>query len=179
MAMTMTDEEALLVNTIVHILQDDRVVNPFGGSVPVEKVQNVLVARHTSLFRRVVGGKRGAWLAFLARHRTTFVVFVDVYRKLRRVRLLWQAGWRMADEQEEFHRIGHEQYLVAALVHFLVMQPEGRQRTVDAFMHAYPELSFAHATLAPLPRRGDLVRVIRKHHHLVRFDRDTFELSLP
>ena len=130
----------------------------------------MIIRRHAHLFLRVVGYQPGAWLDFVTRHPTTFVIVFDKHRKFRRVRLLWQAeGWQLADEQAELRRFAHEQRIVAAVVQYVARL--GHPTTLDSFIyHACPSL--------PLPRRGDLVRMIRKHHHLLCFDRDTFELSL-
>ena len=141
------------------------------GSVPIETLRHTILYRHAELFGRVVGHKPGAWLDFLTRHATTFVVFYDAYRHFRRVRLLWQAeGWQLVDEQAEFRRSAYERCILAAIVRHVGLRPRGC--TVDDFVRVCPPD-------LPLPRRGDLVRLIRKHRQWVRFDRDTFELSLP
>ena len=100
----------------------------------------------------------------------TFVMFLDAYRKMRRVRLLWQAAdWPWADERAEVDRVRCEQYVLGALVRYVVTMR--RPCTLDTFLHVHADL--------PLPRRGDLVRLLHKHRHVIRFDRNTFELSLP
>ena len=177
-------DEHCLVNIVAHTILFDRWVNPYAGSLPVEKVQNTVLLRHPDLFRRVVGHKSRGWLDFLNRHRTVFVVFLDPFRNLRRVRVIDQRDWQVADEREEMERLATEQSIIGAVVNFVVMQPEGRRCTLDAFIDAYPQLPFVRTSplgepTARMLRRGDLVRLIRRYSCVIRFDNDSFELSLP
>ena len=104
-------------------------------------------------------------------------MFTESLRGIRRVRLLWQSDWQDADEREEQERAVYEQAVVASAVAFV-----GRGGAMlEAFIHACPvvPLTPGGEPLFGLPPRGDLVRLLYRHRHLIQFDRNTFRLTLP
>jgi hypothetical protein len=137
------------------------------GIVPFERLQNHIASWHRGLYDQIVGTQRRAFVDFLRRHPDVFVIFDRPYR----VRLRWQHAWREADGRKDADRALADHRVVDAARRFVCVCAYQRIVTLDDFL-ASP---FAPTEL----RRGDTVRVLRRHPATIRFDRNTFELSLP
>ena len=180
------NEELLLRNTLFYLRS--HMHNPFKGvfahgfvhspslatgSMPVERLQNLVSLNHPVLYAAVVGKRRRGWLWFLERHTDVMVVFlVDTSR---RVRWLGHPRWKAGDIQETAARNAMRQHIQAMLCRYL-HQWQGETQTVDDFIHAYKYLPGNACRLVPLPPRGDLVRLIRQSSDLFLYDNTTFQI---
>eukprot|EP00996_Jenningsia_fusiforme_P002726 NODE_3547_length_957_cov_3.842511_g3257_i0.p1 GENE.NODE_3547_length_957_cov_3.842511_g3257_i0~~NODE_3547_length_957_cov_3.842511_g3257_i0.p1 ORF type:complete len:218 (+),score=19.74 NODE_3547_length_957_cov_3.842511_g3257_i0:54-656(+) len=159
----------------IQLYLDDRAFNRFGGSVALEKLQNLMRSRHPDLYADVVGFGQNAWRNYLRQHQMLFAVFAKDENQLR-VHLTSNLGWEFADACEARVRNATESHLVACITEFLAQKctssptsPSGLPGVpgvpVDEFIAAYPSLPLVacNPEAFPLPPRGDLVRFIRKH----------------
>ena len=140
-----------------------------------------------TVFRKVVPPPLARqWVSFLRSHSHIFVVFLAGENCCQwRVRLWsarpagrrgpaagWRCGWRAADHRENCDREIRRRAWLDAVRRFLLACERPRV-PVDEFM-ASP---FA-VHEAPM-RRGDLIRLVRRHPETARYDPDTYELYLP
>lgn len=157
-------------------LLDNPTYNPYKGSVSVEKIQNIMLARYPDLFNEVVGKKHNGWKEYIERHLDMFQLSSAKDGKIR-MRLHEHTEWEMGDLQEQHEREAKEQHFVDCLVAYLQSRPN-RQCSVDEFIEEYPRLpqnQIIQASMggvmdgAPLfpelgrKNRGDLVRLIQRH----------------
>lgn len=157
------EAEAYATEVIAKYLNDSA-INPYKGSVPVERIQNIFRGRHAELYDAVVGSKHSAWKRYIERNSDIFAYF-SVEEGKWRMRLLDHVDWQKGDQEEEAARDAWESHLTKALTAYLNTVP-GKTSTLDAFMSAYPAMSDAKRLLDgshyTLPHRGDLVRFIRR-----------------
>ena len=150
---------------IVGFLSDPN-INPYKGSVPVERIQNIFRGKHADLYEAVVGNKHSAWRRYIERNSDILRDFPIEDGKWR-MRLLAHVEWQRGDQQEEAARNAWDTHLTQTLTVYLESQ-HGRTSTLDAFMSAYPGLpqyrfnQEGPKTYTSLPHRGDLVRFIRR-----------------
>jgi len=162
----------------------DESINPYRGSVPVERIQNVVRSKHTDLYNIVVGSRHNSWRRYVERHPDVFHLFAVEDGKWR-MRLIQHADWEEGDRKEQADRQSKEEHLVACLFLFL-QRLGGRGCKVDEFMDAYPTLPPNLALIQagkedqiyPLPARGDLVRFVRRHPDNFFYDPDSLSMGL-
>ena len=133
---------------------------------------------YPALYAAVTGLRHRRWLDFLWRHSHIVVVFQWCSRC--RVRWVGHTNWvdgdaRLASEQSSAR--GHVLYMLS----LFLRQWQGEAKTVDDFIESYPYLpgncvERDRTPIIPLPRRGDLVRLIRQHGHLFLYNSDTFQI---
>eukprot|EP00667_Euglena_gracilis_P000707 EG_transcript_707 len=156
------EKEQQATKLIEEYLQDPT-INPYQGSVPVERIQNLFRSRHSALYEEVVGSKHSAWKRFIERNANVFSIF-SVDEGKWRMRLLYHADWEAGDRKEEDARSAWEAHFTAVLAAYLASR-EGRTSTLDEFMAAYPALvdpADRDKSQYTLPHRGDLVRFLRR-----------------
>ena len=160
------EAEKQVTDIIVGYLHNPN-INPFKGSVPVERIQNIFRGRYASLYEQVVGSKHSAWKRYIERNSDVFRFFPIEEGKWR-MRLLCHTKWQEGDQQEEAAREALETHFTNTLTAYLELLPE-KKSSLDAFMEAYPSMpqnkrtdGTDGATQYPLPHRGDLVRFIRR-----------------
>uniref|UniRef100_A0A7S4CZA9 Uncharacterized protein n=1 Tax=Eutreptiella gymnastica TaxID=73025 RepID=A0A7S4CZA9_9EUGL len=165
-----------LKESTIRLLEDDK-INPFKGSVPLEKIQNILSCNrgpYTDLYHVVVGKGKGKLKAFLQQYPDTFQHFAIEDGKWR-LRLTKHTNYEFADREERRVREREVKHFLDALQMYLEKQPS-RCCKVDDFIAAYPHLSI-NKVLATgelehkLPPRGDLVRFVEKHTSLFRYEK--------
>eukprot|EP00667_Euglena_gracilis_P002686 EG_transcript_2691 len=176
----LSEFEAQLTETTILYLQDET-INPFRGSVPVERIQNVVRSKHADLYNTVVGTRHNSWRRYVERHPDVFHLF-SVEDGKWRMRLVQHENWEEGDRQEQVERQSKEQHLITCLSLFLERR-QGMSCKVDEFMESYPTLPpnlGVHdlESVHPLPARGDLVRFVRRHACYFMYDPDTLSLSL-
>jgi hypothetical protein len=155
-------------------------INPFRGSVPIERLQNVLRTYYPDLYNTVVGTKHNSWRRFVERHNNVFHVFCIDGGKWR-MRLLIHTDWQIGDREEQNNRAARESHLIECLLMYMETKPDGACK-VDEFMDAYPHLPQNDPTsldYIPLPARGDLVRFTRRHPLYFVYDPDTLSIRPP
>lgn len=159
----------------------DTTINPYQGSVPVERIQNLFRSRYPGPYDEVVGNKHSAWKRFIERHNDVFSIFPIEEGKWR-MRLLCHEDWKAGDQKEEAARDAWEHHFTAVLTSFL-QEREDKASTLDAFMAAYPNLpenaikgAETDAPEYPLPHRGDLVRFLRRSA-VFSFDPTSFRIG--
>jgi hypothetical protein len=176
-----TQNEMRLIGLVVGLLEDAN-MNPYKGSVPVERIQNVIRAQHGPLYTLIVGSRHNSWKRFLEFHPRTFHLFCVDDGKWR-MRLVRHCDWREADLQEQEERHTRDSHLIGCLATFLRTQPNGHCR-VDDFRNAYPSLPQNRTPDGgkeppyPLPARGDLTRFVRRHPARFIYDKDNFSIIL-
>eukprot|EP00668_Euglena_longa_P006864 GGOE01008201.1.p1 GENE.GGOE01008201.1~~GGOE01008201.1.p1 ORF type:complete len:897 (-),score=110.54 GGOE01008201.1:631-3066(-) len=176
----MNEFEMQLTETTIIYLEDET-INPFRGSVPVERIQNVVRSKHADLYNTVVGTRHNSWRRYVERHPDVFHLF-SVEDGKWRMRLVQHENWEEGDRLEQVERQSKEQHLISCLSLFLERR-QGMNCKVDEFMEAYPTLPPNQGLLDiesthPLPARGDLVRFVRRHSCFFVYDPDTLSLSL-
>jgi len=168
------EREAQATQIIVDYLTDP-CTNPYQGSVPVERIQNIFRGRYGELYDTVVGNKHSAWKRYIERNAGVFTYFPIEEGKWR-MRLLSHHEWEKGDRAEEAARDAWDSHLTKALTAYLASMPD-KTSSLDEFMAAYPNLSeVTKASDAPqytLPHRGDLVRFIRRSNTF-SYDTHTF-----
>jgi hypothetical protein len=232
-------EEERVVQILVAYMKDPA-INPWGGSVAVERLQNLMWAEHPELHRKIFIPRRGSWIKFITRHSRVFGSFdegstLKVY--LRHSRSWYAADWWRGYIQPvgafcdgacgadtvgwtalpnphphpQFHShpahplfrrapspaYVREWHIISRLCLFIgTRSPAPGPRTsrtgaryqegcctVDEFIAAYPELpgNWCGADgnqYWPLPPRGDLVRLIRRHSQTVTYDPNGYVLRI-
>eukprot|EP00667_Euglena_gracilis_P011264 EG_transcript_11497 len=172
-------EQDLKDITIAYLL--DRDINRYQGSVPVEKIQNILRCQHRDLYDKVVGSKHRSWNKFVEKHQDAFELFSIEDGKWR-MRLTSQTDYKQGDQQEKQARETEDAHFLKALTQYLLSLPE-RSCRVDDFIAAYPDLpcnrllpngSLEH----PLPKRGDFVRFVKRHNKQFAYDQSQFMIRL-
>lgn len=160
----------------IHLLEN-RKVNPFEGSVPLEKIQNILSCSrgpYTDLYHAVVGKGKGKLIQFFNQYPETFEHFGIEDGKWR-LRLTRHKNFRFGDQCEKATRQAEVTHLLGALRFYLERQP-GYWCKVDDFIEAYEHLPCNVRTpdgslVLPLPPRGDLVRFVEKHTDCFRYEK--------
>jgi hypothetical protein len=177
------DLELQLADATTALMQSDS-INPFWGSVPVERIQNAARAKHAELYNAVVGSRHNSWRRFVERHPDAFHLFALEDGKSR-MRLIQHVHWEEGDRREVEERRQREAHLALCLDLHLRGRPNGFCR-VDEFMNAYPSLppnclpgaSINGTPVHALPARGDLVRFVRRHADRFVYDADTLSMGL-
>eukprot|EP00667_Euglena_gracilis_P029095 EG_transcript_38021 len=105
-----------LVLEMLEILLDNPKVNKHGGSVPVEKLHNLLQDRYGRLLQRVLQG--GTFAEFVSRHPGRFVVFFASPTR-QHVRAVWHRDWREADQRAKEEYLSTKSHVLRALVEHL------------------------------------------------------------
>jgi hypothetical protein len=176
-----TQNELKLIEIVVGLLED-QTMNPYKGSVPVERIQNVVRSQYNHLYNLIVGSRHNSWKRFLEYHPKVFHLFCVDDGKWR-MRLVRHCDWREADLQEQEERQSKEFHLISCLATYLRMQPNFSCR-VDDFRVAYPNLPQNQPREPggnppyPLPARGDLTRFVRRHPTHFIYDKDNFSIIL-
>jgi hypothetical protein len=133
------------------------------------------------LYDRVVGRHARNWRRFVEKHGETLIAFEEPLKSgVTRVRWAGQWNWAQGDAQYEYERFMIQQHLRRMLWRFLQLQ-DHKDQPIDEFINAYPRLpgnplQWTGQPWIPLPRRGDLVRFIRRNPHLFKYDADTFRV---
>lgn len=166
------------LTTLTQTYLDSKDVNPYKGSVPMERIQNAMRSKHPDLYHTVVGTWHNSWRRYIERHADVFHLFSIEDGKWR-VRLLIHTNFAEGDLKEQQDRDGKENHLIKCLVNFL--QPSASKSCkVDDFMAAYPTLLENSQSEAPvdLPARGDLVRFVRRHSAFFGYDAENLSILL-
>ena len=89
--------EQELIHITVGILTDP-LLNPYQGSIPVERTQNICRSKYPLLYDLVVGSRHNSWRRFLERHSDVFgVLSVDDGKW--RMRWLEHIDWQVCSEK--------------------------------------------------------------------------------
>lgn len=166
---------------IVTELLQNRDVNPYLGTVAIEKIQNICKIRFPDLYAAVVG--KSHWKDWVERHHHFFVIEYNQAKQMR-LRLRKNDHWVWADALGDAERREYYIHLRACLMQFALLLDK-RSYSINMFIGAYPsryrfddadrylcEL-FQEACLTqgiishrfPLLKRGDLVKYIRRYCH--------------
>jgi hypothetical protein len=152
----MSWDELELKQKLIELLSNEE-RNPHKGSMPLERVQNILSSEaYADLYDRAVGKGKGRLREFLNRHSDITVFGLEDGKKWR-VRLTSNVHYAEGDERESQAAKEKEDYIVGELEGFLA---EVRTCDVDAFIAHYQN---GDARKYVLPNRGDLVRLVLKH----------------
>uniref|UniRef100_A0A7S1HY81 Uncharacterized protein n=1 Tax=Eutreptiella gymnastica TaxID=73025 RepID=A0A7S1HY81_9EUGL len=169
----MNEAEQELCNHAIHYLSDGN-INPYRGSVAVEKIQNVLRSNHRDLYQKVVGTGHRSWNAFINKWAVFFETFCIDDGKWR-MRLRTDTTFQKGDDAEKQAREDIDFHLLTTLINFL-RTCESNQCKVDDFMAAYPYLPEnrrqRNADGTPrfaLRHRGDFVRFVKKHPKIFQY----------
>lgn len=144
----------------------DRGLNPHQGSLPLEKLMNVLRLRQPIL-ANVVGTSKASFLAFVERHSGVLGSHLDDDGLLVRIFLRHNVDYALRDAAKGAADRCHDEQTEETLTHFLAMQP-GQCATIDACM----EIT-GHRM-----RRGDLARFLRMRQSKFELDRRRFLVRL-
>lgn len=147
----------------------DKEFNPYEGSVSLEKVQNAITHEQGSLLKLVLHGR--TFSALIKAYPDLFVVFTVESSKMR-MRYHAHAKWEEGDRQARAERYAENSHFEKVLSCFLWHCPN-KEASVDAFMKAYPDLPYnvsPSGKIYPLPKRGDLVRLIRHKTRTFSFE---------
>jgi hypothetical protein len=162
-----TDAETKLKMEMIKLLNDPS-RNPYGGSMPLEKIQNILSSDngpYTQLYNEAVGKGKGKLSMFLSKHPEITVFGLEGGKKWR-VRLTDNKDYEKGDQKEKAAIEAKEKHLLRTLEQYLNEQKD-RSCEVDNFIKAYPTLPEATGPDGKLkyelPNRGDLVRFVLKH----------------
>lgn len=166
----------MLCYIVVNLLQS-RDVNPYLGTVAIEKIQNICKIRFPELYVSVVG--KSLWKDWVERHNHYFVIEYN-HAKQMRLRLRKNDRWLWADALGDAERQEYYTHLRACLTQFALLL-DAKSYSINTFIGAYPrrypsvdgylDLLFQEACLTqgivshrfPLLRRGDLVKYIRRY----------------
>eukprot|EP00667_Euglena_gracilis_P008833 EG_transcript_8958 len=169
--------EGLVLEMLENLLDCPK-VNKHRGSVPVEKLHNLLQDRYGRLLQRVLQG--WTFAEFVGRFPGRFVVFFASPTR-QHVRAVWHRDWREGDQRAKEEYLSMKSHIMRALVEHLRRQT-GYSSTVTCFMEAYPTLPCNAPArgrpLAPLPKRGDLVRLVKGREDLFYFDGESYRIHL-
>jgi len=176
----MDEYETQLKDITVGYLMDKE-INRFHGSVPVEKIQNILRCQHRDLYDKVVGSKHRSWNKFVEKHQDTFELFSIEDGKWR-MRLTSHTNFRLGDRKEKEARETEDLHFLKALTQYLHSLPD-RACKVDDFIAAYPDLPCNrllpdHTLEHPLPKRGDFVRFVKRHSKNFAYDPSMYVIRL-
>lgn len=172
-------EDDLKSITIGYLMDPE--INRYKGSVPVEKIQNILRCQHRDLYDKVVGSKHRSWNKFVEKHQETFELFSIEDGKWR-MRLTSHTDYKLGDQREKQARETEDAHFLKALTQYLLSLPE-RACKVDDFIAAYADLPcnkvLPDGTLEhPLPKRGDFVRFVKRHAKNFAYDQSIFLIRL-
>ena len=148
-----------LQQLVVRLLSDSK-FNPYGGSVPLEKIHRICSTNemYCALYEQVVGKGKGRLHSLLDRQPDVTVFPLEGGRRWR-VRLTSNLDYAQADQLESQAARDNEERMISSLSAYLALQPGG-SCDVDAFLE---HLRASCAMKNELPNRGDLVRLILKH----------------
>eukprot|EP00667_Euglena_gracilis_P021174 EG_transcript_23141 len=171
--------EGLLLDIIIDMLED-YAINPHHGSVSLEKLQST-IAQHRPGYLRLALRRHRTFADFVAAHPHLFHVFLSHSGK-KRIRYALHVNWQAADAENRSSHRALCVYIERALADFLRTQPQ-RCGTVTAFIEAYPTLpcNVQGSRQSPppsLPKRGDLVRMIRHWNQRFQFDSQSHTVTL-
>jgi len=168
-AFIITPAEQVILDVVADLLEDEG-FNPGHGSVAVEKVLHAVGHRCPSVLRLVLRDRN--FQTFIASHPERFHVFAVGPIKWR-LRSVHHTHWQAADARNRSQRRATNAHVEAAWIAFLRAQP-GHCATVNTFIAAYPTLPYHYRPggerVPELPRRGDLVRLVRYRSHIFDFD---------
>ena len=136
--------------------------NPYQGSMPLERCQNILSSEQATLYNAVIGKGKGKLRQFLDRHPEITLFCLDDGKKWR-VRLRSNEDYAEKDQQEAEATKAREAFLVDALCAFLREPLQGGTCEVDAFIEHEKSVVAGQQKYGKLPDRGDLVRLVLKH----------------
>eukprot|EP00669_Euglena_mutabilis_P001566 TRINITY_DN1201_c0_g2_i1.p2 TRINITY_DN1201_c0_g2~~TRINITY_DN1201_c0_g2_i1.p2 ORF type:complete len:277 (+),score=67.29 TRINITY_DN1201_c0_g2_i1:29-832(+) len=177
-AVNPTSPAEQVILDVVSDLLDDEGFNPGHGSVAVEKVLHAVGHRCPSVLRLVLRNR--TFHTFIVSHPEMFHIFAVGPIKWR-LRSVHHAHWEAADARNRSQRRATNAVVEAAWVAFLRYQP-GFCATVNDFIAAYPTLPYHHRfggeRVLELPRRGDLVRLVRYRSHIFDFDNVSHVVTL-
>eukprot|EP01012_Entosiphon_sulcatum_P008049 TRINITY_DN14240_c0_g1_i1.p1 TRINITY_DN14240_c0_g1~~TRINITY_DN14240_c0_g1_i1.p1 ORF type:complete len:607 (-),score=38.66 TRINITY_DN14240_c0_g1_i1:192-2012(-) len=173
------DQEEQLVQLTIQFLESPY-NNPNQGSVPAESIHNNIKSGYPDLYQNVVGTRHNSWRRFIERHPEVFHMFQQEAGKWR-IRLLSHQHWAEADRKQQLVRQSNDGHVLQCLINYLTQLPSHSCK-VDEFIEAYPDLpenvgSDPDQAVA-LPKRGDLVRFVRKHSEYLGYDGDEKVISL-
>ena len=93
------------------------------GSVPVEKIQNILRCQHRALYDQVVGSRHRSWNKFVEKHTERFDLFSIEDGKWR-MRLVTHTDYKLGDEAEKQAREAEDAHFKMALqMHLRSLDP--------------------------------------------------------
>jgi hypothetical protein len=187
--------EQILVKATKGVIEDPT-FNPYQGSLPSQKVQVKVQQQYPNEYEQVIGLKRGmaGWKEFLTHHADMFTLFLDGGRY--RIRLTSNASWKVADYRAYQAHDNQERHYVQCLLEYLTAlitnalpfsagtttpAASSASVSVDEFIEAYEngEAFAAWREQYPrLPKRGDFVKLIRKHSEFFAFDDKTHRIGL-
>jgi len=176
----MAEFEEDLTSVTIQFLEEPS-INPYKGSVPVERIQNVVRTKCPDLYSKVVGRSHGSWKKYVEKHDEVFQLF-SVEEGKWRMRLVKHTEYKIGDEKEVAARLAWEAHFTKTLIAHLRNLPS-RTCKVDEFMAQYPHLPgnvlLPDGSLEfPLPPRGDLVRFVKRHPQYFTYDQSLFLIGL-
>jgi hypothetical protein len=145
------------------------------GSVPVERLYNAIDRDDRPLFDAVIGiehrHKHRALCRIMAKHPDVFAFTQDAEKP--RVRLVVHFAWRCRDDHAAADRVQRETRTLTALWAYLWPRPSGTA-PVDDFVAQHQRARGWPA----MPHRGDIIRFVRRHSRVFRWDPQRFTVTL-
>jgi hypothetical protein len=124
-----TDKKTHLQNELVQCIV--KYFDGYGGSLPSERVQNIIKKDYAELYDAVVVGRfKKKWHKFVQHFPDTFHLFSRPARPgpeeehSWRIRLTWSEDWEETDRQEEELRSGREREMVEKTQALLLQYPD-------------------------------------------------------
>lgn len=168
------NDEDVMVCILVDFLEND-IINPFKGSIALEKLFNLARNRYPDIFKQF--GCRYRFRSFVELYPEIFTVF-QIEKRLR-IRLTNNIHFAEGDKQEIFLKKQTNQHIMSCLIAYLESKPD-KSCQVDDFMTDYanlPQNISPYGSPFPLPGRGDFVRFIRKKPNFI-YQKDGYRIIL-
>ena len=167
------NKEEELTKIIVEYMKDKH-INPFEGSVPVERIQNIVRSLHPETYNIVVQQKyHGKWRHYVEANANVFVLLQDINDKQKiRIRLHSNDNWETGDIKEKQNQKNIEDHIIKHLYKFIEKNGNNVCQMDEFYQYYYSTIkkNQDNFIFRKLPLRGDIVRFIKKHNHLFQYD---------
>lgn len=148
----------LIINLIIELMKN-KYVNPYQGSVRIEKITSILNDRYDNLFTLKIKPKYKKFTKFIEEYSQYFVLLEN-----NKIALVENINYENADKIHESDKERFNQYLKNQIISYLTKY---NMCSVDDIM----------SNINVEIKRGDLVRFIKRFAYIFIFDSKTFMVS--
>ena len=153
------------IKDIVVALMENIIVNPFQGSIAIEKIISILKYKHNDLYNSYIGSKSiyKKFIHFLESYPEYFTIILTTDNI--RLRLTKNENWEYGDYIEEKTKRDNDYNLEQNLIIYL--STYGSDDITNIMCHINTTI-----------KRGDLVRFIKRRSNIFNFNNNSFVVSL-
>ena len=155
-----------IINIIISIINNTK-YNPFNGSIPIEKIIDVLRCNYYNLFHKEIELKYVKIIDFFKYYFDYFVIVQYSSNENKRIGLRSNIYWRYNDYIEKKTKKNKEIMIVNKVIEYLIACGPS---TVDNLIE--------NVEIIQNMRRGDFVRIIKQNLNEFNYNPDGYIISL-